>query len=115
MNQVPLEDYVRVGNIIKIIDGDTIDVDTDMGCDIRLKQRIRLYGINAPERREAAGMAAKAFLEQLLAGHTLIVLKTHKNRKEKYGRYLGEIFIPGESVSINMQMVNAGHAVEFMV
>ena len=107
------DEYVRHAKLIKVIDGDTIDVDTDLGCDIHLNQRIRFNGMNAPEMRTAEGKAAKAFLQGLLEGQEHLVIKTHKDRKEKYGRYLGDIFLPGNDVSINQQMVAAGHAVAY--
>ena len=82
-------------NIVKIIDGDTVDVDIDLGFGVWLKkQRIRLYGIDTPESRtrdldeKRYGLMAKKFLtEQIQDG---AILKTRLDKKGKYGRILGE-------------------------
>lgn len=110
---VPSEDYVRNARVLKVIDGDTVDLDTDLGCDMHIYQRIRLNGINAPEKNTKAGKDAKAFLERLLLGHDTIVIKTHKDEKEKYGRYLAELYLPDNPISVNQQLIDAGQAKEY--
>ena len=82
--------------ITKIIDGDTVDIDIDLGFDCWLrKQRIRLYGIDTPESRtrdkqeKRYGLAAKRFVENFIPVGSSAILKTKE--KGKYGRYLGDM------------------------
>src|SRR6056300_1764178 len=87
----------RINKVIKVIDGDTIDVILDMGFDIMYKQRVRLFGIDTPESRtrdkveKKYGLMAKKFLQENLKKGKLII-KTHKGSETgKFGRILGEI------------------------
>jgi len=106
----------------KIYDADTITVDIDLGFGTWLKnQQIRLYGINAPEVRgesKVAGFAARDILIKWIPIGSEIIIRTHKDDKEKYGRWLGEIFVPDiatkELASINEQLVGGGYAVRYM-
>jgi micrococcal nuclease len=100
-------------NLIKIIDGDTLDADIDLGFEVFVKKRIRLFGINAPETRtkdldeKRSGLASKRRLEALLgASNGKFILKSHG--VGKYGRCLGEIFI--DNVSINNLLIKEGLA-----
>ena len=109
---------------VKIIDGDTIDAEIDLGFDIKTKKRIRFMGINTPESRtrdleeKARGLAAKERVKQLLEGCDNIQLNSHG--VGKFGRCLGEILldkVDGKEkmtlVSLNKLLVNEGHAVEY--
>ena len=85
--------------LVKVVDGDTIDVDIDLGFDVWLKkQRIRLYGINAPESRtrdleeKERGLASKQFVINFLNDEGGLTLKTHKDATGKFGRILGELW-----------------------
>ena len=87
--------YEYRANIVRVVDGDTVDVDIDLGFGVWLhKQRIRLYGIDSPESRtrdldeKKYGLMAKEFLKKELADGA--VLKTRLDGKGKYGRILGE-------------------------
>lgn len=102
--------------MLRIVDGDTVDVDIDLGFGVWLrKQRIRLFGIDTPESRtrdlveKKYGLLSKEFLKtQLKEGK--IVIKTHKDEETgKFGRILGEIFVDG--VNVNQLMCDEGHAV----
>ncbi len=105
--------------IIKIIDGDTVDVDIDLGFDIILtKQRIRLYGIDTPESRtrdkeeKFYGNLAKQFLNDYCPKGSHITLRTHlDDARGKFGRILGELIVNG--VNLNEQMVVEYLAVEY--
>ena len=84
--------------VVKIIDGDTVDVDIDLGFGVWLhKERVRLYGIDTPESRtrdleeKKYGLAAKDFLTGMLDDDQ-IILKTHKDKTGKFGRILGELW-----------------------
>ena len=107
--------------LIKVIDGDTIDIDIDLGFGVWLRnQRIRMYGIDTPESRtrdldeKKYGLAAKAFLTEMLDDSHLI-LKTHKDERGKVGRILGEIWRTTNFAdqSINNYMIEKHHAVAY--
>ena len=107
----------RVNKVIKVVDGDTIDVILDMGFDIMYKQRVRLFGIDTPESRtrdkveKKYGLLAKKFLSDTLKKGK-IVIKTHKGEETgKFGRILGEIYVNG--VNVNILMCTKGHAVKY--
>lgn len=84
--------------IVKVVDGDTVDVDIDLGFGIWIRnERIRLYGIDTPESRtrdkteKRYGLYAKSFLKNAL--RTDCVLRTQKDRSGKFGRVLGEFIV----------------------
>ena len=90
-------------------DGDTINVDIDLGFGVWLKgQSMRLFGIDAPELNTAAGKAAWKFLHEKLFAVSEVTLVTTKVQEDKFGRILATIFYKGENV--NQAMVDAGHA-----
>jgi micrococcal nuclease len=104
--------------VLRIIDGDTLDVDVDLGFSVALKkQRIRMYGIDTPESRtrdkeeKVRGLLSKEFLKQFCPVGSDIRLISHG--KGKYGRILGEIFAVNGMGSINQYMCNEGYAVEY--
>ena len=103
--------------LLRVIDGDTVDVDIDLGFGVWLrKQRIRLYGIDTPESRtrdleeKKYGLAAKEFLQKW-TGAGELTIKTHKDAKGKFGRILGELWT--FETNINQKMVEEHHAVEY--
>ena len=108
-------------NLVKVVDGDTVDVDIDLGFGVWVrKQRIRLYGIDTPESRtrdkveKVYGLAAKDFLSKMLSTGEMSI-KTHKDAKGKFGRILGELFMKtsvGE-LSVNQSLVENSHAVRY--
>lgn len=110
--KAPKEDYVRNGQVLRVIDGDTAEFCVDLGCNIRINMVCRFNGINAPEVRTSAGKAAKDWLAATLLPGQEVVIKTFRgDTTEKYGRYLAEVFKKGEDVSINDRLVQLGHAV----
>jgi len=103
--------------LIKVVDGDTIDVDIDLGFGVWLRdQRVRLYGIDTPESRtrdleeKKYGLAAKDFLIKW-TGAGELTIKTHKDERGKFGRILGEIWT--FKTNINDKMVYEHHAVPY--
>lgn len=95
-----------------VYDGDTVRVDIDLGCKTWLRDEpIRLSGINAPELRGSHrpdGLAAKAWLERKIPPGTQIILETAKDKRGKYGRYLGRIWLSG--TDLNAALVAEGLA-----
>ena len=98
----------------KVYDGDTITVDIDLGFDVVLKdQKIRLTKINAPEVRgeqRPEGLKSRDALRDKIA-NKWIRIKTQKDKKGKYGRWLGELWLDGECV--NDWLLKEGYAKEY--
>jgi micrococcal nuclease len=113
------EYYVK--KVSKVVVGDTIDVDIDLGFDISFSSRVRLAGIDTPESRttdkmeKALGLESKEYLKKAIDSSKSVVIKTEKmDSSEKYGRILGWVFLDGSEVSINQKMINEGYAWGYM-
>jgi micrococcal nuclease len=111
----------RVKQVLKVVDGDTIDVDIDLGFNISYTQRVRLAGIDTPESRtkdlaeKKLGLESKKYLADLLKSANQIVIRTEKpDSTEKYGRILGWIFLDGTSESVNTALIADGYAWDYM-
>jgi len=103
--------------VTRVVDGDTVDVDIDLGFGmVYKKQRVRMMGIDTPESRtrnleeKFYGKASKANLVRILDGND-IELVSHD--KGKFGRILGELFIGNSKYSINQQQIDEFHAVPY--
>lgn len=109
--------YIYKAVIKRITDGDTIVVDIDLGFETVINNvKLRLYGINTPETKGAsrvAGLESKAFVERQLPVGSIVLLKTYKDKTEKYGRYLAEVTKEGETDTINMTLLRLGLATEY--
>jgi micrococcal nuclease len=110
----------RIKSVTKVVDGDTIDADIDLGFDISLTKRIRFAGIDTPESRttnlkeKALGLESKEWLKKTLEGAKDIIIKTEKpNSTEKFGRIIGHLFINGQETSLNTQMIDEGYALAY--
>ena len=111
--------YCYRATVLRVVDGDTIDVMLDLGFSVSLKERIRFYGINAPESRtrdadeKVRGLAAKAFVILWTEAHAdEITIRTRIDKRGKFGRILGEI-INAAGVCLNDLMIEQGHAVAY--
>ena len=111
----------HVKKVTKVVDGDTIDVDIDLGFDISFSSRVRLAGIDTPESRttdkyeKELGLEVKKKLGELIANAKSIVIRTEKiDSSEKYGRILGWLYLDGEPVSVNEALVAGGYAWGYM-
>ena len=111
----------RVTEINRVVDGDTIDVTIDLGFDLYKKERVRVAGIDTPEKRtrdleeKALGIDAtnylKKKLEDTIAGDDELTIRTElKGGMGKYGRLLGWLYVGESDVSINEQMIDEGYA-----
>jgi micrococcal nuclease len=121
MTQSNIDPYIyRIKSVTKVVDGDTIDADIDLGFDISLTKRIRLAGIDTPESRttnlkeKALGLESKEWMKKTLAGAKDILIKTElPDSTEKYGRIIGHLFINGQEISLNNQMIAEGYALAY--
>ena len=111
----------RVTEINRVLDGDTIDVTIDLGFDLYKKERVRIAGIDTPEKRtrdleeKALGIDAtnylKKKLEETIAGDEELTIRTElKGGMGKYGRLLGWLYIGEDTLSINEVMIDEGYA-----
>ena len=100
----------------RVVDGDTVDVVIDLGFDIHYASRVRLYGIDTPESRtrnkdeKVRGLMSKKYLTDALSKGQ-VVIKTHKDKKGKFGRVLGEMYVADKN--INLMMVDDNLAVKY--
>lgn len=117
--------YQYKAKLIRVVDGDTVDALIDCGFSTFKKERIRLYGIDAPESRtrdkeeKERGLAAKARLIELIKdGKDEFIVETSIDKKGKYGRLLGTLYPLSHSdmlmsESYNDMLISEGHAVEY--
>ena len=113
------EYYVK--KVTKVVDGDTIDVEIDLGFDISFSSRVRLAGIDTPESRttdkaeKELGLEVKKKLGELISNAKTVVIRTEKmDSSEKYGRILGWLYLDGEALSVNEALVAGGYAWGYM-
>ena len=111
----------RVTKIVKVVDGDTIDVMIDLGFDLYKKERVRIAGVDTPEKRtrdleeKELGIHAtnwmKDKLTETIKGDEELTIRTElKGGTGKYGRLLGWIYVGDADVSLNEQMITEGYA-----
>ena len=121
--------YIYKAELIRVVDGDTVDLIIDLGFDTSRRERFRLYGIDAPEMNTEAGKEAKAWLIGVLGPYGAIYVQTiqlsTKAKRDKYGRFLAVLYddlgdidanramkTPVNPASINAKMIVRGHAKE---
>ena len=112
--------YTYKAKLDRVVDGDTIDVNIDLGFDITVHKRVRLAGIDTPESRtrdleeKKRGLAAKYRLTEILDMGSLVV---ESKEVGKYGRVLGVLIIYPDNldlpINVNEMLVDEGHAVEY--
>jgi micrococcal nuclease len=95
----------RVANY-RVVDGDTLEVTLDLGFSTFRKEKVRLARINAPELKTELGPVSKGHLSELLDGKVLTV-QTKKDEKDRYGRYVAEVWVEGVNVNDRMVADNA--------
>ena len=115
----------RVTEINRVLDGDTIDVTIDLGFDLFKKERVRIAGVDTPEKRtrnleeKALGIDATNWLKKKLEdtiagdGDELTVRTELVGGTGKYGRLLGWLYINEDTISLNEQMITEGYAWEY--
>ena len=114
----------RVTKINRVVDGDTIDVTIDLGFDLSKKERVRIAGVDTPEKRtrdkeeKALGLDATAWMKEKLEGaikgdDELTIRTELKGGVGKYGRLLGWLYVGDDEFSLNQQMITEGYAWEY--
>jgi micrococcal nuclease len=110
--------YEYRATVVRVLDGDTVELDIDYGRRIHQTEICRLYGINAPEvtgPTKVAGLAAASRLKELVTGKRLII-HTHLDRNDKYGRLLVELWLADDpSQCLNHLLLREGHAKPYML
>jgi len=111
--------FTYQATVLRIIDGDTVDVDIDLGFEVWLRnQRIRLYGIDTPESRTSdkvekvfGNLAKDKILSFCPVGAKIVLQTKADDSRGKYGRILGELIV--DDVNVNQYMVDNSYAVEY--
>ena len=111
----------NIKKVTKVVDGDTIDVDIDLGFNISYAQRVRLAGIDTPEsrtkdaREKALGLEVKNKVKSAIDSAKTVIIKTElPDSTEKYGRILGWVYLDGAAKSLNEQLIDEGYAWGYM-
>lgn len=100
--------YKYNAQVIKVIDGDTLDLFIDLGFKVGFNTRIRMIGIDTPERWHPYGKVVKAYLQQELEGKKIFLDVT---KKDKYGRYLGVVYLnKNDEQSVNDKLIEINMA-----
>jgi len=114
-----MEPFCYNAKVVRIVDGDTIRLDIDLGFDIILRnQSVRLYKVDTPECRtrdlkeKAAGLLAKDIVQDLIAIGERVFIRTKLDTKGKFGRLLGTI-ITTDNININEHLIDNNYAVEY--
>jgi len=114
-----MEPFCYNATVVRIVDGDTIRLDIDLGFDIVLRnQSVRLYKVDTPECRtrdlkeKAAGLLAKEVVQNLIAIGERVFIRTKLDTKGKFGRLLGTI-ITTDNININEHLIDNNYAVEY--
>lgn len=110
----------RVKEVVKVVDGDTIDVQLDIGFASYLRKRLRFLGVDTYEKSgedREKGLAAKARLEEILGAADKIYVQTVMDSQGKYGRLLAWVWVEvdGEVSLVNTQLITEGHGVAYPV
>jgi len=104
--------YTYKAKIISVYDGDTVTALVDLGFRINFEMKIRLTGIDAPELRgieKPQGLISRDRLRELILNKE-VILHTERDKQEKFGRWLGTIFLPKEKISVNEMLIKEGLA-----
>ena len=111
-----MDKHIYSAKLQRVVDGDTCDALIDLGFDTWVKKRIRFYGVDTWESRtrnleeKKKGLAAKAYVKDLLENSDEGKFLLKSNGVGKYGRVLGELFVKGHETSVNELLKENGHA-----
>ena len=119
MAKKKLDKHNYSAKLVRVVDGDTADAMIDLGFKTWVKKRIRFYGVDAWESRtrnkeeKVKGLAAKAYVKDLLENSDEGKFSIISHGRGKYGRVLGELFVKGHESSVNELLKENGHAYEY--
>lgn len=91
--------YEYKAEVKKVVDADTVDLVIDLGFNIKVQKRVRVLGIDAPEVRTDEGKEAKQFVESYLQVGAEVIVRTERDKNDKYGRFLADIIHQGIPLS----------------
>tara|TARA_Y100001973_G_C5207534_1_gene342703 strand:+ start:8078 stop:8527 length:450 start_codon:yes stop_codon:yes gene_type:complete len=109
----------KIASVNRVIDGDTIDITINLGFNLSIRQRVRIAGVDTPEKRTSdhdvekpLGIDATNWLKEKLDGAKNLMVRTEmgSGASGKYGRLLGWLYAGDEAVSLNEQMIAEGYA-----
>ena len=109
-----MKNYVYDAKVVRVVDGDSVWLEVDLGFRMSFRDNFRLLGIDTPELNSSdaeirvSAQAAKAHLETILPVGQKVTISTSK--PGKYGRWLADIYVEGISETVNSHMVEAGYA-----
>jgi|SRR6478752_5586163 len=113
--------YEYQAQVLAVVDGDTMHVQIDLGVEEFRKMTLRLYGLNAPEKHgdtKQAGLSARDYVVDWVAKWAIegmVLIRTIKDRTEKYGRYLADVYSLDGEHWLNSDLLSDGHAVPYLV
>lgn len=110
--------FFKRAEVIRVIDGDTVELEIDLGFSIKHTIRVRLLGIDAPGKRPAKQMSSDELMRRIKAENYMVALSTIKDRRgndrtEKYGRYLATLRSLKDGKCINLGLLLDGFAVGY--
>ena len=114
--------YTYKAKLVRVINGDTLDIEIDLGFDLSIKQRLKLYGVDTPDSRSTdleirqKGLDVKQRVIEVLTKEFTVT--TILNKRGKYGRILGKVYIVDDNdnkVCINELLVDEGHAIRYNI
>ena len=114
-----MDKHIYSAKLQRVVDGDTCDALIDLGFDTWVKKRIRFFGVDTWESRtrnleeKKKGLAAKAYVQDLLENSDNGKFSIVSHGVGKYGRVLGEIFVKGHETSVNKLLMENGHAYQY--
>ena len=114
-----MDKHIYSAKLVRVVDGDTADAMIDLGFNVWVKNRIRFMGVDAWESRtrnleeKEKGLAAKAYVKDLLENSDDGKFSIISHGVGKYGRVLGELFVKGHEQSVNELLKENGHAYEY--
>ena len=114
-----MDKHIYSAKLVRVVDGDTADAMIDLGFNVWVKNRIRFMGVDAWESRtrnkeeKVKGLAAKAYVKDLLENSDEGKFSIISHGTGKYGRVLGELFVKGHEQSVNELLKENGHAYEY--
>jgi micrococcal nuclease len=121
----PVPNFIYRATVVRWVDGDTADLDVDIGFKVGVKERFRLSGINTPEMRPKKAdfaseearqdeiklaQAALDYASKLAPEGSQVIVETFKDSQGKYGRWLAKIYVDSHDQSINDLLLQKGHA-----